>query len=466
MATIDFNVLPYINDFSILKGNPIEWAITVDVDGVATDFTDCTLTYKVETQDNPAVVKIDWTAITPDDADAGIFTFRLTAGQTTSWLGKYRYYIKCVWPVGHADFPLGATATIISGEINVSSLTGAGVVYADNVQRMITAVRDFIGDRDNRENVIKIRCTRYNATAATLDIANGSLATSVSGGTGSALNLILANESTLYDVVEKMEDNGDYEVTFVGTDGSHDPRDLLPVHSKSILGTRYILKTQHWFSDYQIYQWIYDCCLRILQDYVPETLRQDDEEFVSIHAALHGSTLLLAGAAKYFGASFEGFTADRSALVRNYVELSRSLRERLQDIGHTITQGRIVHESNVTGRLSPSADVYIVLPVIVSLDTSTVTTATIKWTQTLEHDLYGYEVYRKTGSGAYTLVTTIYDRHTLDYEDTGLVSGTTYTYKVRLKTSLLVSRQNAYPAQPAASTYKYIDSNELEVTLP
>lgn len=117
--SVDFNLLPYKRDFSILQGDGIEWPLTLQLNGSAMNLSSVTLTYAVNTESGTSVIAS--TSMTADAAAAGQVTFRIKASQTSTWSGEYRYEAQCVWPSGHSSFSSGATKTLLAGRITATT---------------------------------------------------------------------------------------------------------------------------------------------------------------------------------------------------------------------------------------------------------------------------------------------------------------------------------------------------------
>ena len=81
-------------------------------------------------------------------------------------------------------------------------------MYSDKALAIIGRVRDEIGDRENRQNSISIRCTQPNTTSAILTIADETLTIDILPADDSsypstiAIDVDLADFGSLYDLVK------------------------------------------------------------------------------------------------------------------------------------------------------------------------------------------------------------------------------------------------------------------------
>lgn len=336
-------------------------------------------------------------------------------------------------------------------------------MYSDSVQGIIDRVRAEIGDTENRQNCLTIRCTEPGTTGAILTIAAENLSTEIlpaqTPPSGIELDLDLADYGSIYDLVDAIEAIGGYEVKVVTSDASKDPRDLMTVNAKSILNSSLTIQTRHWFSDSQIYSWLTDACLRHAPDYIPENLRDDDAIYISLQAAMHGATLLMANGAKYYGINVDGVTANKGVLVEQYRTLLVTLRERLGDVRFNIIEGRLVKPSHRTGHMAPASYVRDAIPVrLLSADVST-NNVTLTWTQATSRDFFCYEIWR---DGEF--IAEEQNRFTCDYIDEDLDDGT-YVYKIRTVISMSVNRHEEYPVEIPSNQRKYADSATRSVVV-
>lgn len=326
----------------------------------------------------------------------------------------------------------------------------------DKQTRMVTVVRDAIGDRDNRTDLFTIQ---YSGTASTvtMTVDQGTMVTTVDGTDD--VEVILSEYSDLYELVNYLNTQG-YEVELVGEDGSFDPLDILPIYDVSILKEPYTVKSRHWFPDSQILRWVEDFVSRSLQGYTSENVEDEDEVYVGLNAALHGCTILMANASKYYAFSIDGFSGSRSMLANNYQLLYNNIRDRIGVIGYTMQQGQLVRKSNLTGNLTPASQVYRVIPVkLISADVSN-SDVTLTWGQSLAENFYCYEIWVNDGDG-YVFNSAEYNRHTRSAVVT-LADGD-YTVKLRTVATVALPAGLQYPATAPSESRYFADSNELTV---
>jgi len=337
-------------------------------------------------------------------------------------------------------------------------------MYPTNVQRVIDNVRANIGDTENRQNCLTIRCNEPGTTSAVLTVADEELTITtlpadVTPPTAIDLDLDLTAYSNIYTLVDAIETVGGYDVKIVTSDASKDPRDFTPVNAKDILNSTLTLQSRHWFSDAQIYRWLVDSMLRHAPDYDIENIREDDEIYIALQASLHGATLLMANGAKYYGINVDGVTANKGVLVDQYRTLYNTLRERLGDVRHNIIEGRLVKPSHGTGHFSPASQVKDAIPVRLLSGDVLADDATLTWTQSTARDFYCYEIWRDD-----EFVAEEQNRFTCDYIDEDLDDGT-YVYKIRTVISMSVNRHDTYPTEVPSNQRKYADSKTLTVVI-
>ena len=327
--------------------------------------------------------------------------------------------------------------------------------------RIVAIARETLGDTENVESALSVRCAAAGVTAATLTVGVGYygtyiLSTSVTGGTISDLSIELEDVSTIRSLVDLINAEDGYTAELLGEDGSRSPEDIIPVSAISILQQEQTLSTQHWFSSLQILRWADEFCERRMGGYTTENVPDDDEVYVALNAALHGCNMLLANAAKYYSFSIEGFSGNRGALVSQYQMLYNNIKDRIDTLGHNITISRIVRPGRNTGGLVPTSQVVNATPVkLISADISG-SDVTLTWGQSLSVNFYCYEVWQDSGSG-YVLVTSLTNRHTRSYTIESLSAGS-YSFKIRVVISMSVPILS-YPTTVPSDSRKYADSN-------
>jgi hypothetical protein len=345
-------------------------------------------------------------------------------------------------------------------------------MYSTKVLRMIEHVRDTIGDSENRSESIIIQCKSTAVTSAELTISYG-----IDGepdlviSTNSESYLIsedLEDYSTVYDLVDELSNNSWIDVSLYGesdsrSNGSIDPYDFAPVNGKDILRNSYAIRTRHWFSDRKIYRWLCDACERRLPDYSPENVLDDDELYLALNAALHGVVLLMADAAKYYPTNIDGFSASKGSLVTNYQVLYNTVEDRIAMMGVPLQVGHMLTQSRITGGPVKTSRYTVPIPVKLISATSSESTVTLTWSQSILTEFYCYEVWQYS-SGSWSLVTSITERLTLDYDVENLDAGT-YSFKIRTVVQLSVPTTNQYPSTVPSDYRKYADSKEIEVVV-
>jgi hypothetical protein len=115
--TVDVNDLPHLVNYErIRQGDSITKTYAFQINSVAKDLSACTVTLTLEEEDGTVVIADR--AITPAGGSNNEITLLITATDTASLAGLYRYEIKCVFPSADGTFPNGLTKVLVEGKIN------------------------------------------------------------------------------------------------------------------------------------------------------------------------------------------------------------------------------------------------------------------------------------------------------------------------------------------------------------
>jgi len=123
MATLtrDFNALPQTRDYALRQGETIDdtWALTAD--GTAFDASGWTsITLRVVDSDGTAQ-SVAGSAITAGGASNNEVRILISATDSATWEGTYRYEVQAIIPDTDTVLVDGATRTLVFGTIEVTN---------------------------------------------------------------------------------------------------------------------------------------------------------------------------------------------------------------------------------------------------------------------------------------------------------------------------------------------------------
>lgn len=338
--------------------------------------------------------------------------------------------------------------------------------YTAGVQTMIGSVRRLLGDEDYPEDAFSLRYISASSNNVALTISSEVLGIAIDGV--SSISLTLSNYSSTRALSNYLDGLAAYETEFLGSNGAQDPRDLMDVTSQDIVSSPYVLQTGHRLSDAAIYSYLYDICMSDFNNtYTPETLERNDTAQIELKAAILGCNALIGRAASFVPGSVGGLNIDVSAFINQYNVLRESLEKTLRDtVRERIVGAEFTIDHPGVGTVTPASKIRQIIPVnLYPITDYTATTVDLNWSMNANDDFYAYEVYYRLSGGSWTLARTINDSQDTDYTITGLSSGSTYEFKIRLKTALSYWEAFAFPSTQASSAYKEVDSNVQSIAL-
>lgn len=191
--------------------------------------------------------------------------------------------------------------------------------------------------------------------------------------------------------------------------------------------------------------------LRHKPDYTLENVPRKEYILICYRAAIDLCYELAARSAPFSVNSIEGMTVDKTGVVSNWLQLADRYRDMyVTDLNGglgsegDILQGDLTRTSLTTGREVPFHRVKPFDPVFLSLVSISGKTVKISWTPLRDSDFFTYTIYRRTGVGEFTLISTVYNLLTTEFEETLAVAGS-YQYRVDVSRGLNSQRTLQYP---------------------